>query len=60
MLPTSFGPFAPENFDGRFFGPISAEDALDSQPEHSGCVGGLAAEAAEPVSVSAERRHSRD
>jgi penicillin-binding protein 1C len=27
-LPTSFGPFAPENFDGRFFGPITAEAAL--------------------------------
>jgi penicillin-binding protein 1C len=27
-LPTSFGPFTPENFDGRFFGPISAETAL--------------------------------
>jgi penicillin-binding protein 1C len=27
-LPTAFGPFAPENFDGRFFGPISAETAL--------------------------------
>ena len=27
-LPTSFGPFSPENFDGRFFGPISAQDAL--------------------------------
>lgn len=27
-LPTSFGPFAPENFDGRFFGPIDAESAL--------------------------------
>jgi len=26
--PTAFGPFTPENFDGRFFGPISAEDAL--------------------------------
>ena len=26
--PTSFGPFRPENFDGRFFGPIAAEDAL--------------------------------
>ena len=26
--PTSFGPFTPENFDGRFFGPISAEQAL--------------------------------
>jgi penicillin-binding protein 1C len=26
--PTSFGPFAPENFDGRFVGPISAEEAL--------------------------------
>jgi penicillin-binding protein 1C len=27
-LPSSFGPFTPENFDGRFFGPISAESAL--------------------------------
>jgi penicillin-binding protein 1C len=27
-LPSSFGPFSPENFDGRFFGPISAETAL--------------------------------
>lgn len=26
--PTSFGPFTPENFDGRFLGPIAAEDAL--------------------------------
>ncbi len=26
--PTSFGPFTPENFDGRFVGPISAQDAL--------------------------------
>src|SRR5204862_1166053 len=26
--PTSFGPFTPENFDGRFFGPISAAEAL--------------------------------
>ena len=26
--PTSFGPFSPENFDGRFVGPIAAEDAL--------------------------------
>lgn len=27
-VPTSFGPFTPENFDGRFLGPISAEQAL--------------------------------
>ena len=27
-LPTSFGPFTPENFDGRFFGPVTAEAAL--------------------------------
>jgi penicillin-binding protein 1C len=27
-LPTSFGPFTPENFDGRFFGPTTAEAAL--------------------------------
>jgi len=27
-LPSSFGPFTPENFDGRFFGPIPAEEAL--------------------------------
>ncbi len=26
--PTAFGPFTPENFDGKFFGPISAEEAL--------------------------------
>src|SRR5262249_42103969 len=26
--PTAFGPFTPENFDGRFVGPIAAEDAL--------------------------------
>lgn len=26
--PTAFGPFQPENFDGRFTGPISAHDAL--------------------------------
>jgi penicillin-binding protein 1C len=26
--PTSFGPFSPENFDGRFAGPIAAQDAL--------------------------------
>ena len=27
-VPTAFGPFAPENFDGRFVGPITATDAL--------------------------------
>ena len=26
--PTAFGPFTPENFDGHFVGPISAEEAL--------------------------------
>lgn len=26
--PSAFGPYTPENFDGRFAGPISAEDAL--------------------------------
>ncbi|MBB6093302.1 penicillin-binding protein 1C [Povalibacter uvarum] len=26
--PQSFGPFSPENFDGRFVGPITATDAL--------------------------------
>ncbi|MES2089877.1 MAG: penicillin-binding protein 1C [Pseudomonadota bacterium] len=26
--PTSFGPFTPENFDGQFVGPLSAQDAL--------------------------------
>ncbi len=26
--PTAFGPFSPENFDGRFVGPISAQEAL--------------------------------
>jgi penicillin-binding protein 1C len=28
-VPTSFGPYTPENFDGRFLGPITATDALD-------------------------------
>ena len=26
--PTAFGPFSPENFDGRFMGPVSADEAL--------------------------------
>jgi penicillin-binding protein 1C len=26
--PTSFGPYSPENFDGRFIGPITAAEAL--------------------------------
>lgn len=26
--PSNFGPFSPENFDGRFVGPISAQEAL--------------------------------
>ena len=26
--PTSFGPFSPENYDGRFVGPITAQEAL--------------------------------
>ena len=26
--PTAFGPFTPENFDGRFFGPVTTEQAL--------------------------------
>ena len=57
--PTSFGPFTPENFDGRFFGPISRRGGADSQPQHAGRLGGDAAEAAEPVSVPAERRRAR-
>ena len=27
-LPTTFGSYSPENFDGRFIGPIAAKDAL--------------------------------
>lgn len=27
-VPTAFGPFTPENFDGRFLGPVTATDAL--------------------------------
>lgn len=27
-VPTAFGPYAPENFDGHFLGPITATDAL--------------------------------
>jgi penicillin-binding protein 1C len=26
--PSAFGPFTPENFDGKFFGPVTAEEAL--------------------------------
>ncbi len=26
--PVTFGPFSPENFDGRFIGPVTAQDAL--------------------------------
>jgi penicillin-binding protein 1C len=28
-VPTAFGPYTPENFDGRFVGPITATDALN-------------------------------
>jgi penicillin-binding protein 1C len=28
-VPTSFGPYTPENFDGHFLGPITAADALN-------------------------------
>jgi penicillin-binding protein 1C len=28
-VPTAFGPFTPENFDGRFLGPITATEALN-------------------------------
>lgn len=27
-VPTAFGPFSPENFDGRFLGPVTATEAL--------------------------------
>jgi penicillin-binding protein 1C len=27
-VPSSFGPFTPENYDGRFLGPVNATDAL--------------------------------
>ncbi|MGH8029811.1 MAG: penicillin-binding protein 1C [Arenimonas sp.] len=27
-VPTAFGPYTPENFDGRFLGPVTAQDAL--------------------------------
>ncbi len=27
-VPSSFGPYTPENFDGRFLGPVTAADAL--------------------------------
>ncbi|MFT3808181.1 penicillin-binding protein 1C [Arenimonas sp.] len=27
-VPTAFGPYTPENFDGRFLGPVTAGDAL--------------------------------
>ena len=57
--PTSFGPFTPENFDGRFFGPISAEEALIRSRNVPAVWVVDAAEAAEPVSVPAERRRAR-
>lgn len=28
-VPSAFGPFSPENFDGRFLGPVTATDALN-------------------------------
>ena len=28
-VPSTFGPYAPENFDGRFLGPLTATDALN-------------------------------
>lgn len=28
-VPASFGPYTPENFDGRFLGPVTATDALN-------------------------------
>ena len=28
-VPTSFGPYTPENFDGRFLGPVTATEALN-------------------------------
>jgi len=28
-VPSTFGPYAPENFDGRFLGPITATDAIN-------------------------------
>lgn len=28
-VPTAFGPYTPENFDGQFLGPITASDALN-------------------------------
>ncbi|EIC28334.1 MULTISPECIES: penicillin-binding protein 1C [Methylomicrobium] len=27
-LPTAFGPYSPENFDGRFIGPVTVQEAL--------------------------------
>ena len=57
--PTSFGPFTPENFDGRFFGPISAEEALIRSRNIPAVWVVDAAEAAEPVPVPAERRRAR-
>ena len=57
--PTSFGPFTPENFDGRFFGPITAEEALIRSRNVPAVWVADAADAAEPVPVPAERRRAR-
>ena len=46
-------------FRRPLFWPDHRGSGADSQPQHSRGVGGHAAEAAEPVPVPAERRHSR-
>ena len=55
--PTAFGPFTPENIDGRFIGPISAEEALIAAAI-SRCLGSDA-QTTEPLPVPAERRGAR-
>ena len=54
--PTSFGPYSPENFDGRFVGPITATEALDALAQRAGCRAVRAAHAAESLRVPESRR----
>ena len=54
--PTAFGPFSPENFDGRFVGPISRAGGAGPQPQRAGGGGGLEAGQPEPVRLPEKRR----
>ena len=58
-VPTAFGPYTPENFDGRFLGPVTATDALVRSRNIPAVGGRRAAHAAELLRIPAPRRHRR-